>query len=817
MEDHNVINISGITISEGEIAVLNKGLNFAPMNNFNLFNTVIDLQKYVRKLSLKKCFASKDKSLPEPPPLVDRDLTDPSQTVDDLQVERFSFKEYGVLQDMLDLERDDNISDSMSTEEQFLFLSGMKHTQFRSKSIFCPSFSKGPHLQTYERLVEKDLQDLAKGYIFTAPSFDNLSKEDRINLNALKKRSDIVIKNADKGGAVVIMHTEAYHTEAMRQLSNTQAYCKLDKDPTRSYLAEIRELFDLGRELGVLNSRESTYLYNPFPTVPIFHHLPKIHKTLVCPPGRPIISSIGSLGDGLSRYVDYFLQTLVKTLPAYLRDSADLLQDIQRIQWLNGYTWVTLDVTSLYTIIDHTLGTRAISHFLNHSNLNLAQNTFLLDSVMFLLQHNYFMFDSQFYLQSQGTAMGTSFAPSYANLYMGFWESIYIFGDTNPFRDNIIFYRRFIDDLLFIWNGDDDTLHAFFEYLEANTYNLRFTHCYSDSQIDFLDLHLYIDVGQKIQTNIFRKTNSKNSLLRSNSAHPRPLIKGIPKGQFLRLRRLCSTRESFLAQAEDLKRRFRDRGYVERDLESAFNYALETDREYLLKKRNPKKTLSNNINNQCPLFITTFSKQAEQIRHILQKHWGILKLDTDLDPYTTQKPRMVFKKAKTIGNYVSPSLFELKAKNTKPLPKGFFKCGLCNLCRYAEPLKSVRDIHSGQIYRLESFMTCNTNFVIYLLKCACGSGYIGRTIRALKVRITEHIRSIKNSDERFPVARHFNTCPSGSIKTLTYSAIETIPIHPRGGHREASLNRREMFWIYALGTLAPRGMNQDWELKHFLT
>ncbi|MEE6515317.1 hypothetical protein FKM82_023969 [Ascaphus truei] len=398
---------------------------------------------------------------------------------------------------------------------------------------------------------------------------------------------------------------------------------------------------------------------------------------------------------------------------------------------------------------------------------------------------------------------------------MGFWESTHIFGDHNPFRDNIVFYRRFIDDLLLIWNGDTDTLHEFFEYLEANTYNLKFIHSYSDSQIDYLDLHLYIDVGQQIQTSIYRKANSKNSLLRSNSAHPRPLIKGIPKGQFLRLGRLCSTDESFLAQADELKGRFRERGYEERDLESAFQHALQTDRNDLIKKRKSKKSIKRDDAAQVPLFITTFSKQAEQIRHILQKHWGFLKLDSELDPYTVQKPRMVFKKAKTIGISVSPSLFSSKSKNITQLPRGFFKCGNCNLCRYAEPVKSLRDIYTGHIYKIESFMTCNTDFVIYLLKCACGSGYIGRTIRSVKVRFTEHIRSIKNKDELFPVARHFNTCRYGSIKTLTYSAIEKISIHPRGGNREALLNRREMFWIYALGTMAPRGMNQDWELKHF--
>ncbi|XP_075441249.1 importin-8-like [Ascaphus truei] len=59
MQENNVVNISGVDLREGEIKVLNKGLNFGIQDNFDLFNTVIDLQKYIRKLSLKKFFNSR--------------------------------------------------------------------------------------------------------------------------------------------------------------------------------------------------------------------------------------------------------------------------------------------------------------------------------------------------------------------------------------------------------------------------------------------------------------------------------------------------------------------------------------------------------------------------------------------------------------------------------------------------------------------------------------------------------------------------------------------------------------------------------------
>ena len=39
-----------------------------------------------------------------------------------------------------------------------------------------------------------------------------------------KKRKDIVIKAADKGGAVVVWRADLYQKEALRQLSDTSFY-----------------------------------------------------------------------------------------------------------------------------------------------------------------------------------------------------------------------------------------------------------------------------------------------------------------------------------------------------------------------------------------------------------------------------------------------------------------------------------------------------------------------------------------------------------------------------------------------------------------
>ena len=51
-------------------------------------------------------------------------------------------------------------------------------------------------------------------------------------LKGLSKRKHVVIKAADKGGAVVVWRTDLYRQEAFRQLSDTSFYAKVDKDLT---------------------------------------------------------------------------------------------------------------------------------------------------------------------------------------------------------------------------------------------------------------------------------------------------------------------------------------------------------------------------------------------------------------------------------------------------------------------------------------------------------------------------------------------------------------------------------------------------------
>ena len=76
-----------------------------------------------------------------------------------------------------------------------------------------------------------------------------------------------------------------------------------------------------------------------------------------------------------------------------------------------------------------------------------------------VLTLNSFVFNGINYLQKKGCAMGTKCAPSYANIFIGWFEEKFIF----PLLANLSdFYPLFIDDIFPIWNGTKTEFDDFF-------------------------------------------------------------------------------------------------------------------------------------------------------------------------------------------------------------------------------------------------------------------------------------------------------------------------------------------------------------------
>lgn len=136
--------------------------------------------------------------------------------------------------------------------------------------------------------------------------------------------------------------------------------------------------------------------------------LPKTHKNLLRPLGRPIVSGIGSLTDNASKFVDNVLMPHVLSLPSYIHDTTDLLKHIKGIQVPLDSLFMAIDVEALYSNIPHEQGVLMAKSFLMKQDCTTwPLNEFILHLLSFILTRNYFVFEDLHFLQIQGVAMGT--------------------------------------------------------------------------------------------------------------------------------------------------------------------------------------------------------------------------------------------------------------------------------------------------------------------------------------------------------------------------------------------------------------------------
>ena len=144
---------------------------------------------------------------------------------------------------------------------------------------------------------------------FTA--IDNLPPSENQALLDLNKRDDIIIKPADKGGAVVVWSRPLCNAEAHKQLSNGRFYKRLDHDPVKEYKQVIKSAVKQIIEANELPASAKNLVLQTLRTS-LFYLLPKIHKENN--PARPIVSACNCPTENIASYLDMVMSPLMCNL-----------------------------------------------------------------------------------------------------------------------------------------------------------------------------------------------------------------------------------------------------------------------------------------------------------------------------------------------------------------------------------------------------------------------------------------------------------------------------------------------------------------------
>ncbi len=428
-----------------------------------------------------------------------------------------------------------------------------------------------PHILRLSKKILQGSRGLCRKYSqFHFPS--NLSQAQLKEVSRLSSGPS-VITTADKGGRWTVVPRSAYVSEASRQLSNGNFYKPIDQPPL-TVRSRLTQLIDHLKKRKFINVREHAF-FVPNDSCSDTRHfklLPKLHKVRwpdpYMPPGRPIVSDVGSITRNVGDLVDHFLQPLCKKLASHLKDTQHLIAIIRNTTPSSGAILFTLDVESLYTNIPIGEGLAAVSSaFLRHPDQKRPDLT-LLSLLRIILGSNNFSFQGQEWLQTHGVAMGKPFGGSFANLFMGQWEERALSSFSHPTS----LWVRYQDDVFGVWEHGADLLQDFLKHLNGRHPSIKLSLQFGPS-VNFLDLRISLRNGELIYAPFFKETDG-HLILPPASHHPTSTFTGLLYGEIFRFASHSSSRESFQKTLQLITPVWRSQGFTRSQIRLARSRVL---------------------------------------------------------------------------------------------------------------------------------------------------------------------------------------------------------------------------------------------------
>ena len=324
-------------------------------------------------------------------------------------------------------------------------------------------------------------------------------------MEELAKRKDIIITNADKGGAVAIMDVEKYINDANRQLSDKRNYKKLQEDPTLQHSNLINDTIDRFKKEDLLSKKLADGLKSVNPKTPKFYISPKIHKENN--PGRPVINSFDCPTSDISRFIDHHLQPLLREIPSYIKDTKAFINKIDNFAVPPHAFLVTMDVKSS---IPNNEGIASVKKKYNYPNKTIPTKI-IARFLALMMTLNNFIFNSKFYLQIKGCVTGTICAPSCPNLKKNIYSQI---------KDKSVIYLRYIDNIFMVWIKSKSELRHFMNEINQKHQSVKSDFKFSQEIIEFLDTLVHIDSKNRLETTLYKKPTDCQNYLDAKSAHP---------------------------------------------------------------------------------------------------------------------------------------------------------------------------------------------------------------------------------------------------------------------------------------------------------
>ena len=572
-----IYNIAQAKLTNSEKRLLDKGLSFCPITQEpDLSNNTDAIHNLIRKIHLEAYFSSRDENLNQP-------LT-PLQNI---------------------------------------------YNKYKPKSTWQPRRDDIPKpvLEYTSELKDR----LLNAHKNRSGRRNNLTKKERTALNRLRGRNDIIIKAADKGAGTVIQTPEQYEAEITNQLDNKKYYRISNLEEYKRSIYNIRQTLRNLETEGLIDKKTKDLLIPEQHRPARFYTLPKIHKNIQQPPGRPIMSANNHPTERISELVDLFLKPHLSSTNSYIKDTNHFINITKELELEETDHIVTLDVSALYTNIPITEGLEALKTFLTKHYDNKTSRM-VTNLAKLVLENNFFEFNGTMSLQTAGTAMGTRMAPSYAIIYMDNLETKLL--QRSPIKPKL--WKRYIDDIFTILPEEPTDFTA---WLNSQHQSIKFTAETYNGGIAFLDTWI-TKTGRRLNTKVYTKPTDTKQYLSPLSCHPPHTFKSIPYSQALRIKRICTEEEDLQHELETLEINLTKRGYKTEDIKESYRRL-----EHPQQKPKQKKPTT---------LIVPYHPRNPRYQAIIQEVWNKHK---DLLPAAITKPIVAFRRPKNLREILTKALY----------------------------------------------------------------------------------------------------------------------------------------------------------------
>ena len=167
----------------------------------------------------------------------------------------------------------------------------------------------------------------------------------------------------------------------------------------------------------------------------------------------------------------------------------------------------------------------------------------------------------------------------------------------------------------------------------------------STNEVNLLDVTISLKHG-KLKITLLTKPRDFHFYLNTSSCHPSHVLKNIPKGQSIRLRRISSRKSDYLLNSEILCKQFIERGFHEKELKKTIKQVAKMDRNELLRDR-----IRENKDPQT-ILVSTWHPKLSAIPSILKNNFYLISSDPKLSNIFKQKPTVTYRKNKSPSDHL---------------------------------------------------------------------------------------------------------------------------------------------------------------------